>query len=153
MEGLEGIIKQQPFFAGLSDDFAALVTGCAKNVRFEAGEYLYREGGEATEFFLIREGRVALEMTAPGRGAVTFLTVGAGDMVGVSWLIPPYRWIYDAHAQERVRAISIDATCLRRKLEDDHDLGYEMMKRFVPVLVDRLHTTQLQVLDVYGAGS
>lgn len=153
MEGLERIIKEQPFFAELSDDFAALVTGCAKNVRFEPGEYLYREGGEATEFFLIREGRVALEMAAPGRGAVTFMTVGEGDMVGVSWLIPPYRWIYDAHAQTRVRGISIDATCLRRKLEDDHDLGYEMMKRFVPVLVDRLHSTQLQILDVYGTGS
>jgi len=153
MEGLERIVKEHRFFEGLSDDFATLVTGCAKNVRFEAGDYLFREGGETTEYFLIREGRITLEMTAPGRGAVAFQTLGEGDIAGVSWLIPPYRWIYDARALERVRAVSIDATCLRRKCEEDHDLGYEMMKRFVPVLVERLHSTQLQILDVYGAGS
>ena len=78
-------------------------------------------------------------------------TVGEGEIVGVSWLIPPYRWTYDAKALDLVRAIGMDATCLRQKSEDDHDLGYEMMKRFVPVLVERLQTTRLQILDVYGA--
>ena len=79
----------------------------------------------ADEFYLIRHGRVALEMTAPGRAAVTFQTVPEGDMVGVSWLIPPYRWAYDARAVDLVRAIGIDAKCLRQKCESDHDLGYD----------------------------
>ncbi len=153
IEGLERIVKEHRFFAGLSDDFAKLVCGCAKNVRFEAGEYLFREGEPADQLYLVRHGRVSLEMTAPSRGAVTFQTVGEGEIVGVSWLIPPYRWTYDAKAMELIRAVSIDATCIRRKCEDDHDLGYELMKRFVPVLVERLHGTQMQILDVYGAGS
>ena len=125
--------------------------GCAKNVRFEAGQYLFREGEPADEFYLLRHGRVALEITAPGRGAVTFQTVGEGEIVGVSWLIPPYRWTYDARALELVRAIAHgrDAACAQ-KCEADHDLGYEMMKRFVPVLVERLQATRLQILDVYG---
>jgi hypothetical protein len=93
---------------------------------------------------------VALELAAPGRGALTFLTLNEGDIVGVSWLVPPYRWTDDARALGLVRAISIDAACLRRKCEADHDLGYEMMKRFVPVLVERLEATRLQILDVYG---
>lgn len=151
MEGLERIIRAHPFFAGLREDFCALVCGCARNQRFEAGQYLAREGDSAAQLYLLREGRVALEMTAPGRGAITFQTLEAGDLVGVSWLIPPYRWSYDARALERTRALAMDATCLRRKCEEDHDLGYELMKRFVPVLIERLHGTRLQMLDVYGA--
>jgi CRP-like cAMP-binding protein len=151
VEGLERIIRDHPFFAGLDEEFRKLVCGCARNVRFEAGQFLFREGEPANEFFLLRHGRVALEITVPGRGAMTFQTVGEGEIVGVSWLIPPYRWTNDARALGLTRAIGMDATCLRRKCEADHDLGYEMMKRFVPVLVQRLQATRLQVLDVYGA--
>jgi len=150
VEGLERIIRDHPFFAGLGEEFRKLVCGCARNVRFEAGQFLFREGEPANEFFLLRHGRVALEITVPGRGAMTFQTVGEGEIVGVSWLIPPYRWTNDARALGLTHAIGMDATCLRRKCEADHDLGYEMMKRFVPVLVQRLQATRLQVLDVYG---
>jgi CRP-like cAMP-binding protein len=153
MEGLERIVKEHPFFAGLEEAFCTLVCGCAKNVRFEAGQYLFHEGEPAEWFYLLRHGRAALQLTAPGRGAVTFQTVGEGEIVGVSWLIPPYRWTYDAKAIELTRAIAIDATCLRQKCEADHDLGYEMMKRFMPILIQRLQATRLQILDVYGTRS
>jgi CRP-like cAMP-binding protein len=149
-EGLARIVREHPFFSGLDESFCDLVCGCAKNVRFDAGQYLFREGEPANEFYLLRHGRVALQITAPGRGALTFLTVGVGEIAGISWLIPPYRWTYDAKALELTRAISMDATCLRNKCEADHDLGYEMMKRFMPVLIQRLHATRLQMLDVYG---
>ena len=151
MEGLERIIKEHQFFRDLDPRFVALVVGCAKNVRFEAGEYLFREGGAADQFYLIRHGRVALEMVSPSGGAVTFQTLGEGELVGLSWFVPPYRWAYDARALELTRAVSLDAVCLRRKLDDDHDLGYEVMQRLVPVLIDRLQGTRLQMLDVYGA--
>lgn len=151
MEGLERIVGEHAFFAGLDEESSRLVSGCAKNVRFDAGQYLFHEGESADVFYLLRHGRVALEATTPERGPVTFQTVVAGEIVGVSWLIPPYRWTYDAKALEFVRAIAMDASCLRQKCEDDHDLGYEMMKRFVPVLVERLQATRLQILDVYGA--
>jgi CRP/FNR family cyclic AMP-dependent transcriptional regulator len=150
IEGLERIVRDHAFFAGLDEEFSRLVSGCAKNVRFDAGQYLFHEGEPADVFYLLRHGRVALEITAPERGPVTFQTVVAGEIVGVSWLIPPYRWTYDAKALELVRAIAMDATCLRQKCDDDHHLGYEMMKRFVPVLVERLQATRLQILDVYG---
>ena len=104
----------------------------------------------ADQFFLIRHGRVAFEVTVPGRGAMRFLTIDPGEIAGISWLVPPYRWNYDAKALELTRAIALDAKCLRGKCEEDHHLGYELMKRFVPELVRRLHTTRLQLLDVYG---
>lgn len=153
MEGLERIVREHPFFTGLSEPFVTLVSGCAKNVRFEAGQYLFHEEGPADEFYLVRHGRVALMITIPGRGAITVHTVTEGELAGVSWLVPPYRWTYDAKALELTRAISIDAKCLRQKCEADHDLGYDMMKRFMPVLVERLQAARLQMLDVYGAKS
>jgi CRP/FNR family transcriptional regulator, cyclic AMP receptor protein len=151
VDGLERIVREHPFFAGLEEEFGRLVCGCAKNVRFDAGRYLFHEGEPANEFYLIRHGRVALELTGPGRGPVTFQTLGEGEIVGVSWLIPPYRWTFDARALTLVRAIAIDAACLRQKCEADHDLGYELMKRFLPILIQRLQATRLQILDVYGS--
>jgi CRP/FNR family cyclic AMP-dependent transcriptional regulator len=153
IEGLDRFIREHPFFAGLREDYIALIAGCARNVRFVAGQFLYRHDDPADEFFLIRHGRVALEISAPGRTPASFQTLGPGEIVGVSWLLPPYRWAYDARAVEEVRAIGMDAKCLRTKCDADHDLGYEMMLRFVPVLVERLQATRMQLLDVYGHGS
>lgn len=150
MEGMERIIREHPFFAGLDERFLSLVCGCAKNVRFEVGQYLFHQGEPANEFYLLRHGHVALEIAAPGRGALTFATLGEGEVVGASWLIPPYRWRYDARAVELTRAIAIDGGCLRGKCESDHDLGYEVLKRVVSILVERLQATRLQILDVYG---
>jgi len=149
MEGLERIVKEHPFFAGIPNAFSELVSGCAKNIHFETGQYLFHEGEPADWFYLLRHGRVALQVTAPDRGAVTFQTIAQGEIVGLSWLIPPYRWTYEAKAIEPTRAIAMDAKCLRQKCEADHDLGYEMMKRFMPVLIQRLQATRLQILDVY----
>ena len=150
IEGLDRYVRDHPFFAGLNEDYINLIAGCARNVIFKAGAYLLHQGDRADEFYLIRHGRVALEVSAAGRAPVTFLTLGEGEVVGVSWLLPPYRWNYDARAVELVRAISMDAKCLRGKCDSDHDLGYEMMLRFVPLLIRRLQATRMQILDVYG---
>ena len=150
IEGMDRIVREHPFFAGLKEDAIQLVAGCTRNVRFDAGQYLFREGEAADEFFLIRHGRVALEVAAPGRAAITIQTVPEGEIVGLSWLIPPYRWTSSARALDLVRAIGIDGRCLRAKCESDHDFGYTMMVRVVPVLVERLQATRLQMLDVYA---
>jgi len=150
MENLERILKEHPFFAPFSAEHLRLVTGCARNCRFAAGEYLFHEGEAANEFFLVRHGKVALEIAAPGKAPIVIETVGDGDIAGASWLAPPYRWMFDARALELTRTIGIDAACLRQKSEADHHLGYEMMKNFLPILVKRLHAARLQILDVYG---
>ncbi len=150
IESLDRYIREHPFFAGLAEEYVQLIVGCARNVVFKAGAYLYRHGDPADAFYLLRHGRVALEMSAPGRAPVTFQTVIEGEIVGVSWLLPPHRWSYDARAVDLVRAIAMDAKCLREKCDSDHDLGYDMMMRFVPVLVSRLQATRMQIMDVYG---
>ena len=150
MEGLERIVSEHKLFHGLDPGFVNLAAGCAKNVRFNTDEYLFHSEDPADWIYLIRHGRVAQELVTPGRGAVQFETLGEGDIVGLTWLLPPYRWGYDARAIELVRAIALDAKCLRDKCEADHSLGYEVLKRFLPVLVQRLQGMRLQLLDVYG---
>ena len=151
MEGLERIVLEHPFFAGLGPEFAAAISGCARNLRFAAGDYLFREDERANEFYLIRHGTVALELHAAGQPAIVIATLREGDVLDASWLVPPYRWAFDARAAELVRALGVNARCLRDKCEADHDLGYELMKRFVSAMGERLRATRLQVLDVYGS--
>ena len=150
---LEPIIKEQPFFQGLEDRHIQVVTGCARNVHYEEGQVIFHEGEEANEFFLIREGLVALEIIVPHRGAATVQTVGEGDMLGWSWLFPPYRWRFSSRAQRAIRALAFDGKCLRTKCEEDHDLGYELLKRFSRVVTNRLEATRLQLLDMYGTSA
>lgn len=149
-ENLDEILKEHAFLDGLDAVACDLVYGCAQHVGFAAGSYLFHEGEPADQLYLIREGRVALEVEVPGRGTLTFQTLGEDEIVGVSWLVPPYRWAYTAKALDAVRAIAVDARCLRDACEEDHDFGYALMKRFMPVLIDRLQATRFQILDVYG---
>jgi CRP-like cAMP-binding protein len=151
METLEPLLVEHSFFRDLPPDYIRLLAGCAKNARFEAGQAIFREGEDADQFYLIRKGRVALEVFTPERGSAPILTLGAGDALGWSWLIPPYKWRFDARAIETTLAFALDGKCLRGKCEEDPRLGYELLKRIAEVIVERLHATRLQMLDVYGA--
>ena len=150
MQGLERIVLGHPFFAGLGPEFSAAISGCARNLRFAAGEYLFREGEPANEFYLLRQGAVALELHSPGQQPLIVATLREGEILDGSWLVPPYRWTFDARASELVRVLGVDARCLRDKCEVDHDLGYELMKRFAGAMGERLRAMRLQVAGVYG---
>jgi len=150
METLERILAEHPFFKGLEEPYLQLLVGCASNVRFNAGEVVFREGEEANRFYLIRQGKVAVETFAPGRGPIIMQTLGEGEVLGWSWLIAPYRWRFDGRAVELTRAIALDGECLRGKCEEDHNLGYELMKRVSHVMEKLVEATRLQLVDVYG---
>jgi CRP/FNR family cyclic AMP-dependent transcriptional regulator len=151
MHGLERIVLEHPFFAGLGDEFGRTISGCARNIRFASGDYLFREGEPADEFYLIRHGAVALEIHAPGQEPMVVATLREGDIVlDASWLVPPYRWAFDARARELCRVLGVNARCLREKCEADHDLGYELLKRFLGAMGEKLRAARLQALDVYG---
>jgi CRP-like cAMP-binding protein len=150
METLERLLLAHPFLAGLEPEFGHTMVGCVRNVRFDDGEYLFREGGPADSFYLLREGQVALELKVPARDPVVFSTIGAGELVGASWLLPPYRWGFDARATAPTRAFALDAACLRGKCDADPHFGYAMMKRVLPIIVQRMIDTRQQLLDVYG---
>ena len=148
---LEAIIADHPLFAGLDVSFITLAVGCAANVRVEPSAYIIREGEEADQFFLIREGRVALEIHAPPRKPLVIETLGPGDIIGWSWLLAPHIWKFNARAATLTRLIALDAKCLRAKCEANHELGYEILKRFSHIIERRLEATRLQLQDIYAA--
>ncbi len=149
IEDLGRIIDEHPFFQGIDGKLRGLLVGCAANERVDAGQYLFRQGGHADKFYLIRAGSISLEIHAPGR-TIMVDTLTEGEVVGWSWLVEPYRWTFDARAQELTRLVSFDAKCLRGKMEADAELGYEVLRRFVPVMGHRLAATRLQLVDLYG---
>ncbi len=153
METLEPILAEHPFLQGLSPEHLHLIVGCASNVRFEAGQYLFHDGDQADKFYFIRQGKVAVEIHAAAKGAIVIQTLGEGEVLGWSWLVPPYEWHFDARAIQLTRAFALDGKCLRAKCEEDARLGYELMKRFTHIMEQRLEATRLQLLDIYGSQS
>jgi CRP/FNR family cyclic AMP-dependent transcriptional regulator len=149
---LDEILANVPFFEGLPDDEIALIAGCGRNVRFDAGETIFRQGDSADTFFVVRHGTVAVGNFVPPRGELVIETLEAGELLGWSWLFPPYRSHFDARALSIVRATQFDGACLRDKCAADPSLGYDLMSRFAQVLIERLQWTQLRLLDVYGDG-
>jgi CRP-like cAMP-binding protein len=150
METIEAILRDVRLFEGLSPDALALIAGCGSNVRFGDDALLFRQGEPADTFFVVRHGSVALETFVPARGPVTIETIESGDVIGWSWLFPPYRWHFDARALSQVRATAFDGMCLRGKCDADPRLGYDLMSRFAQVMIERLQWTRLRLLDVYG---
>lgn len=143
-------LVRHPFFAGIDPSISETLAECAHEVSFPAGRFLAREGEPASGFLLLECGTVALELHRPGRMPIVLETLHEGELVGTSWVIPPYRWSCDVRALDPVRAIAVDARCLRGKSESDPKLGYELLKRFLPLFVQRLEAARLQLLDVYG---
>ena len=150
MKDLGRILGEHPFLQGMSPEHVKLLVGCASNVVFKPGEFIIREGQPANSFFFIREGQVQIETHVPNEGTITISTRHEGEVFGWSWLVPPYKWHFDARAGDRVRAIAMDGKCLRDKCDEDHDLGYEIMKRFSLIIAERLEATRLQLMDIYG---
>ncbi len=153
METLLPILSAHPFFDGLEERYLQLLVGCASNVRFDAGQFIFREGEEANQFYLIRHGSVALQVFGEPHGSITIRTLSEGEILGWSWLISPYRWKFTARAVELTRAIALDGKCLRTKSQEDHDLGYELLKRFASIIEDRLEAASLQLVNIYEVRS
>lgn len=151
METIGQVLSGHEFFAGLDAGIVSMLEGCAHNVHFRPGEHLFREGEAADQFFVLRRGRVALDVHVPGSGQNVLDTVEEGDVVGWSWLVPPYRWFFDARAVQDVSAVSIDASCLRGKCDQDPALGYALMQRVAQVMYTRLQAARVRLLDLYGA--
>ena len=147
---IEAVAKGHPFFAGMQPCYIEELVQCAKYVYYSPGELVFQTGGQADYFFMIGGGRVSLNIPIPNRGVVPIMTIYEGDVLGWSWLFPPYLWQFDARALEPVQAVAFDAHCLRERCEYDHELGHDLMRRFAHVMVQRLQATRMQLLDVYA---
>ena len=149
MTTVEQLLAEHPFFLGLEPEHVSLLSGCATLARVEGGEFLFREGEVARSFYVVRHGSVAVASITPQEGLVVIQTVSDGDVLGWSWLLPPFRWHFGAYAIEPTSLVALDATCVRKKCEDDAGFGYQIMRRFAQVIAWRLEAMHLQLMNVY----
>jgi CRP-like cAMP-binding protein len=145
-----GLLEGQPFLAGLTRAQLDKLSLWSKRKVVHAGVRLFEEGGRADRFWLIRDGHVRLETHVPGQDDVLIETLGPGAVLGWSWLFPPYRWHFSASSVETTTAIEFDGPGIRESCEHNHELGYQLMSRFLLVVVDRMQATRLRLLDLYA---
>ena len=141
------LIAAHALFKGLAPQYLALLTEAAMLKTFDADEVIFREGDPANRFYLILNGEVAVKNPIGERKPVLLQTIGTDDVLGWSWLFPPYYWHFDARATKPTRAIFFYGTWLRESCERDHDFGYEMMKRMSAVIIKRLQATRKKLAE------
>jgi len=144
---LYALIKQQPFFKGLDPHQLQLLADSAMLTHFETGQTILKEGSPANRFYLILEGKVVIESEMVERGMIPIQTLGPGDDLGWSWLFPPFFLQLSARALMPTKTIFFYGTGLREQCEQDHELGYQLLTRIAEVMSQRLHNTQLRLLE------
>ena len=150
IQPIDRLLRAHPFADGLDDSSVAFLASCMKNERFSAGSYLFREGDPADTLFLVRQGHVALQVHAPGRGSVQVESIGPGDVLGWSTMFPPHAWHVDARVLETTVALTFVGKCLRDKMATDTALAYAVTRRLLYEVHRRLERVRLQQADVYA---
>jgi CRP/FNR family transcriptional regulator, cyclic AMP receptor protein len=143
-------LATHPILRGMSHDQLGALTAAGREVRFPARHRLFEDGGNATRFWLIQSGYVWLDLNVPGQGPVVIETIGMGELLGWSWLFPPYKWAFGAVAVTDVQAFEFDAPAVRQRCEDDPALGYELNQRITRVLARRLQATRIRLITQMG---
>ena len=147
VKAVESVIAEHPFLRGLKPEHLRLLADSAMRMHYEAGELIFGEGDPANRFYLIEKGHVSLESQGRDEAPVAVEVIGPGDVLGWSWLFPPYYWHFDARALEPASAIFFYGTRLRDQCARDHSFGFEMMKRMTHVVIQRLQATRKQLLS------
>jgi CRP-like cAMP-binding protein len=143
-------LATHPFLHGMSADQLGLLADAARDVSFPARHRLFEDGGYATRFWLIQAGHVSLDLHVPGDGPVIIETIGMGELLGWSWLFPPYKWAFGAVAATAVEAFEFDAPAVRELCAADPGLGYELNQRITRVLARRLQATRIRLIARSG---
>ncbi len=143
-------LSAHPFLRGMSRDQVSVLAEAARDVKFPARYRLFEDGGNATRFWLIQSGHVSLDLHVPGEGPVVIETIGMGELLGWSWLFPPYTWAFGAVAATAVEAFEFDAPAVRERCAADPGLGYEFNQRITRVLANRLQATRIRLIARSG---
>jgi CRP/FNR family transcriptional regulator, cyclic AMP receptor protein len=150
---LDSLRERSTLLQALTNTEVTLFESAAKELRISAGEVLFEEEGPADVFYIVADGRIGLELTSPGKEPIVIQTLGAGDLVGLSWLFPPHRWNWKARAVVDSELAAFDATVIRAELERNRDLALEVLTVVSGEVVHRLHRTRVQLLDLYRGDS
>jgi CRP-like cAMP-binding protein len=139
-------LAAHPFLHGMSHDHLVTLAEMASDVTFPAKHRLFEDGRSATRFWLLQSGQVTLDLHVPGQGRMNIDTIGMGELLGWSWLFPPYRWAFGAVATSPVKAFEFDARMVRARCTSDPVLGYELTQRLAHVVAKRLQATRVRLI-------
>jgi CRP-like cAMP-binding protein len=144
------LLREQPFLAGLTDWQLECLARSAQRSIIHAGNRVFREGEPADRLWLILDGRIVVDTRLPDRGDVTIDVLGPGDVLGWSWLFPPYRWHFGAVARETTLTIELDGPRIRELCQRDPALGYQFISSLFQIVTNRLQSTRRRLIDEYG---
>lgn len=147
MQTNTSILEAQPFLKGMTGPQLELMAKESMPAEFKTGERIVQEGGPANRFYLLLDGLVKLESTALDGEPIHIQTLGRGDVLGWSWLFPPYYWHFDARAVAPTKAIFFYGTRLRELCEENHDFGYALMQRVSEIVIKRLQATRRELAE------
>jgi CRP-like cAMP-binding protein len=145
-------LLEHPFFQGMSEEDVRTIADCGSEASFEPGQIIFRQNEEAIRFFVITEGTISLEIQSGETEPLVIQTRGANSVLGWSWIFPGEEWKFNARVIDPVKAVVINTPCLRKKIEQDTALGYELLQRFAEIMVERLQATRMQLMDIYRPG-
>jgi CRP/FNR family transcriptional regulator, cyclic AMP receptor protein len=145
------IVGAEPILRGLPPDQITVLAAASQHVSVPAGHRLFEEGAPADRFWIIDAGEVGLDVLVPGHGRRTITMLGRGDVVGLSWLMPPYLWQFGAVCTRPVQAFEFDARAVRAACADNPELGYAVATRFIGIILRRLQSTRACLLQARSA--
>jgi len=146
-------LGRHAFLLELPDSYVAVLARACHTATVSAGHRFFVEGDTASRFWLITRGHVALDVHAPGPSRLIVETLGEGDLLGLSWLVPPYRWQFGATAVQDTGTYELDAAAVRAACEADPGLGYQLLRRVMSAASSRLQATRIRMLDLYAASA
>ena len=148
---IEDVLSNHKFLSGMDPRLIEILGSCASMRQYYPEQYIFRQGEKAEHFYLIRSGQIDVEAFSASGGPVLIQSLKDGDVLGWSWLVPPYKWRFDARVVKPTEVVTLDARDLHGILATNHELGYELLKRFLIVIAERLEAERFQMVSVYGA--
>ncbi len=147
---IDKYLSKQEFFAGLSTEFIDFLASCARERQIDRDQIVFHHGERARAFYLVCEGRVAVQIPAITGPTLEVQSLGEGEVLGWSWLIPPYRWNFQAKAEEPSELLEFDGQALLARCEEDPKFGYELLKRFAGLMSERLDAARQKMMDQWN---
>lgn len=146
---MQAFLEKQDFFAGLEQEYLEFLAENAEEQEVAADEVLFRYDDKAGNFYVVVEGDITLEVAALEGPSLKLQEVGPGEVIGWSWLIPPYRWNFQGRAQKATTVYAFDGKAIRKRCEEDCDFGYAVLKRFSELMSARLAFARQRMIDVW----
>ena len=149
-QSTEDYLSTHTFFSGLNDNFMKFLSNAATELQIKKGDVLFQQGDSADKFFLLRKGQVSIQVPALVGPALDIQTLGENQLLGWSWLIPPYRWNFLARAVEDSDLLEFDGSAILARCEEDSEFGYELFKRFASLMSERLDAARQKMMDQWN---